>query len=225
MKALEARGVSKLYFEGTPDEMKALDGVTARFETGGLHLIWGPSGSGKTTLLSLLGTLDDPTSGEVFADEESLTASSEPALARFRRHRLGVLLQGVALLPGVPAWANATLSMIPDGWNDRERRERGAELLASLGLGAKVDRTPEQLSGGEAQRVGLARALARDPEVLLADEPTSQLDAASAENVIALMTERARAGKLVIVTSHAPAVRAAAHRVTELAAGRLVSQS
>lgn len=219
---LEARGISKVYFEGTPDEMKALDDVSATFEAGALHLIWGPSGSGKTTLLSLLGALDEPTAGEILLGEESLTARSEPWLALYRRHRLGVLLQGVALLPGVPAWANATLSMIPDGWNDRERREKGAELLATLGLESKIDRTPEQLSGGEAQRVGLARALARDPDVLLADEPTGQLDAASAARVIQLMTERAKAGKLVIVTSHDPAVRAAANRVTELAGGKLV---
>ena len=109
----------------TPDEMRALSGVTAAFAGGGVHLIWGPSGSGKTTLLSLLGALDDPTSGEVWLEGQSLTAQSEPALARYRRHRLGVLLQGIALLPGVPAWANATLSMIPDGWNDAERRARG----------------------------------------------------------------------------------------------------
>ena len=218
---MEARAVTKVYFAGTPDEMRALDAVSASFEAGGLHLIWGPSGSGKTTLLALLGALDDPSDGEIWLEGESLTARSEPALALFRRRRLGVLLQGVALLPGVPAWANATLSMIPDGWNDAERRAAGAEALARLGLSAKVDRTPEQLSGGEAQRVGLARALVRDPDVLLADEPTSQLDAASAQLVIGMMTERARAGKLVIVTSHDPAVRAAARWVTELAAGKL----
>lgn len=220
--ALEARDLAKVYFEGTPDRMVALAGVTATFEAGGVHLVWGPSGSGKTTLLSLLGALDDPSSGEVWLEGQPLSSRSEPALALYRRRRLGVLLQGIALLPGVPAWANATLSMIPDGWTDAERREAGVAALARLGLEAKADRFPEQLSGGEAQRVGIARALVRDPDVLLADEPTSQLDAASAGLVIQLLTERARAGKLVVVTSHDPAVRVAARWVTELSAGQLV---
>ena len=220
--SLSAHDLAKVYFAGTPDEMVALAGVSMTFAAGGLHLVWGPSGSGKTTLLSLLGGLDDPSAGEVRLSGEPLSGLSEPALALYRRRRLGVLLQGAALLPGVSAWANVTLSMVPDGWPDRARRERGAALLAELGLESKVDRTPEQLSGGEAQRVGLARALVRDPEVLLADEPTGQLDAAAAEKVVSLLTERARAGKLVIVTSHDPAVRAAARWTTTLAAGKLV---
>jgi ABC-type lipoprotein export system ATPase subunit len=219
--ALRARALGKVYFPGTPDELAALGGIDASFETGEVHLIWGASGSGKTTLLSLLGGLDEPTSGEVIAFGQVLGELTEPRCALYRRRTVGFLFQSPTLLPGVPVWANVSLALIPDGWPDAARREAAAELLRELGLLEKIDRTPEQLSGGEAHRVSLARALVRQPPILLADEPTSQLDAANAGRVLDTLAQRAGSGTVVVVASHDPEVRRLATRVTELADGRI----
>jgi putative ABC transport system ATP-binding protein len=216
---LEARALAKSYFPGTPDETRVLSGVSERFDRGGLHVIWGPSGSGKTTLLSLLGALDEPTGGEVIYEDRPLSERTEPELARYRRHSVGFLFQNSVLLPGMPLWANVSLSLIPDGFDTRARRERAARELTRVGLGSKIDRVPEQLSGGESHRTALARALIANPAILLVDEPTSQLDAANADIVMAILEEHARAGKIVVISTHDATVRERAARVTELKPG------
>jgi putative ABC transport system ATP-binding protein len=213
---LEARALAKAYFPGTPDETRVLAGVSERFEGGGLHVIWGPSGSGKTTLLSLLGALDEPTGGDVVFENRSLMERSEPELAQYRRHSVGFLFQNSVLLPGMPLWANVSLSLIPDGYTTRVRRERARVELERVGLGHKIDRVPEQLSGGESHRTALARALIANPAILLVDEPTSQLDAANAEVVMGILAQHAQSGKIVVISTHDAEVRDRATRVTEL---------
>ncbi|MBI4863508.1 MAG: ATP-binding cassette domain-containing protein [Candidatus Riflebacteria bacterium] len=217
---LEARGVGKVYHPASSRVVVALDRVSQRFEAGGLHVIWGPSGCGKTTLLSLLGGLDMPTTGEVLVDGTPLDRLSEPELSLFRRRRVGFLFQNSNLLAGVPLWANVSLSMVPDGISSASRRAAAGARLAELGLEDLGDRTPEELSGGEVHRAALARALVRDPDILLADEPTSQIDEANAAGVMAVLDRLARAGKVVVVASHDRFVREAARWVTELKSTR-----
>lgn len=222
---LRAQGLTKVYGPGTPDAVTAIAGVDASFVGGGVHVIWGASGSGKTTLLSLLGALDRPTAGQVLLGCTSLGDCTEPERALFRRRTVGFLFQDSKLLPGLPVWANVSLAMVPDGYSPRVRREQARRQLAGLGLEEKLDRTPEQLSGGEAHRVALARALVRAPLVLLVDEPTAQLDEENGELVLSTLESVARAGSIVVATSHDPAVRARALWTTELRAGRVASST
>ena len=214
--------VTKVFQPGTSGESAALSNLTVSFESGGLHLVWGPSGSGKTTLLTIVGALDAPTSGDVTIDGLSLGGLSEPELCRLRRHRIGFLFQRPFFFPGMPVWDNVSIGLVSDGFPARRRREIAAGWLERLGLIDKLDRPPELLSGGEFHRVSLARALVADPDVILADEPTAQLDAENSTNVIAILQERAAAGCVVIVTSHDPTVRRSARRLAQLDHGRLI---
>jgi putative ABC transport system ATP-binding protein len=219
---LEVRSVTRVFWPGTPDETTALAGVSARFESGGLHLVWGPSGSGKSTLLSLMGGLDDPSSGQVLFDGSVLASMSEPELALYRRHRVGFVFQRPQLFSWMPIWANVTVGLIPEGYTSSARREIAAVWLRRFDLESKIDRPPELLSGGDVQRACLARAVVADPDVILADEPTAWLDAATAERVVGELEVRAAAGKIVILTTHDPDVRGRARWVTTLDSGRLV---
>ncbi|HKB03982.1 MAG TPA: ABC transporter ATP-binding protein [Gemmataceae bacterium] len=218
---LEARNLSKSYRRGAT-EVRALTDVSLTIPAGSFILLTGPSGSGKTTLLALLAALDRPSSGTVLFAGRDLSAHSDVGLARVRR-RLGFIAQDFALIPGLSAWENVTYPLIPRGVRRAERRGVAAELLTRLGLLDRLNARPRELSGGEQQRVAVARALAGRAEVVLADEPTSNLDEATARGVIELLAEVHRDGRTVVVATHDPRLTALATAKYELAAGRLVT--
>lgn len=200
----------------------ALRDVSLTIERGEYVALSGPSGCGKTTLLSLLGALDRPTRGRVLFDGQELVKLSSAARARVRR-RIGLVFQHTHMIARLPLWENISYPLLPLGVTPAERRKTALRWLERVDLADRVDCRPEELSGGEQGRVGVARALAHEPELILADEPLSDLDAESAGWVGALFEEfRARGGTLVVAT-HAPAEEAASARQCRLVDGRLVS--
>ncbi len=197
-----------------------LEGVDLRIEAGESVAILGPSGSGKSTLLGLIAGLDRPTSGEVWIDGEEISGLSEDRLALLRRHKIGFVFQSFQLLGNMTAQENVRLPLELLG--ERRPGRRADELLASVGLSERGHHYPSQLSGGEQQRVALARAFAAQPPILLADEPTGNLDSASGARVLDLLADLRRSGgsTLVLVT-HDPAVAARAQRQIHLRDGRV----
>lgn len=217
LPALETRDVARHYHGG---QVRAIDGVTFVIPRGTFTLLSGPSGSGKSTLLALLGALDHPTRGTVLFAGRDLGGYSDVGRARVRR-QIGYIAQAFALIPGLPAWENVSYALIPRGLGRSERRRAAVDLFTRLGLRDRLTARTRNLSGGEQQRVAVARALAGRPAVVLADEPTSQLDDNTAALVIDLLIDARRAGATVVVASHDPRVRAHATGSITLAAGRL----
>jgi putative ABC transport system ATP-binding protein len=217
---METHGLCRYFRPGTRAEVRALDDVSVTIARGSFTVLTGPSGSGKTTLLALLGALDRPTKGRVFFDGRDLGPFSDVELTRVRR-RVGFVFQDFPSLAGLPVWENVTYPLIPRGVLRRERYRLAEGLLARLGLADKLLSRPKELSGGEQQRVGLARALAGEPDAVLADEPTSNLDAESAAAVLDELRAAHRAGKTVVVSSHDPAVLDLATAAYHLRAGRV----
>jgi len=220
MSILETRELCKFFRKGTRAEVRALDQVTLAIPRGSFTVLRGPSGSGKTTLLALLGALERPTSGQVVFDGRELSRCWGVELARMRR-RMGFVFQNFSLIPSLPVWENITYPLIPRGVRSATRRDLASSLLSRLGLLDKLTARPQELSGGEQQRVAVARALAGKPDVLLADEPTSNLDPAAAGALIASFQEIHAEGKTIVVASHDPQFAALATEVHELANGRL----
>ena len=203
--------------------MRAVDGVSLAVEPGSFTAVVGPSGSGKTTLLALLGALERPTHGDVAFDGRAVGKFSDAERTRIRR-RMGFIFQSFALVPRLSVWENVTYPLIPRGIPRSERLRRAIELLTALGLADRLTARPEELSGGEQQRVAVARALAGDPDVVIADEPTSNLDPESAEVIARLLRDRHARGTVVLVASHDQRLIAAAGRVYQMARGRIVDE-
>jgi putative ABC transport system ATP-binding protein len=224
MPELEVRQVCKFYRAGSAAEVRALEDVSLALPSGSFTVLTGPSGSGKTTLLALLGGLERPTRGQVLFAGQDLGVCSDVELARVRR-RVGFVFQDFALIPGLPARENVTYPLIPRGIPRAERDRLAREWLARVGLADKLGARPGELSGGEQQRVALARALAPGPEVVLADEPTSSLDEAAGEVVIALLRQAHGEGRTVVCSSHDPRLVALATVRCTFEAGRLTVRS
>jgi putative ABC transport system ATP-binding protein len=220
MPILEARQVCKYFKEGSPSEVRALEDVTLAVEAGSVTLLRGPSGSGKTTLLALLGALERPSRGQILFEERDLHGCSDVELARLRR-RLGFVFQDYSLIPGLAVWDNITYPLIPRGIRRRERYQRARDLLGKLDLAARLDARPQELSGGEQQRVAVARALVGEPEVILADEPTSNLDMDASAKLMSMLQAIHGQGKTVVLSSHDPQWAPLASHVYELDRGRL----
>ncbi len=193
--------VSMIY-RGNGTRTAALQGVSLRFDAGEYVVVTGESGSGKSTLLAILGGLQAPTSGTVAIQGVPLAALSQDRLADFRRETIGFVFQAYHLLPYLSARENVMVPMSPLPVRAKEKAARAAALLASVGLAGKEERLPSQLSGGENQRVAIARALVHDPSVLLADEPTGNLDSTTGEQIFDLFSELHRLGKTVIMVTH-----------------------
>ncbi len=196
--------VDKIYYPGRPEEVRALNQIEVEILEGRFILIRGPSGSGKTTLLNLISTIDRPTSGRVLLYGEDISKYSDVQLSRIRRKTIGLIFQNFNLLPRLPAWENVAFPLIPLGFSERERRKKSVELLTQFKLGKRVDHPPEQMSGGEQQRVAIARALINDPEIVIADEPTSNIDAESIKILLDILMDLKSKGKTIIVSSHDP---------------------
>lgn len=199
----------------------ALDGVSLTVGNGEFVSITGPSGSGKSTLLHLIGGLDTPTRGSVELAGRNLATLSERVRTRLRLEHVGFVFQRFHLLPSLSARANVTLPLLERGYGKRTRRQRATALLERVGLEERVTHRPGELSGGEQQRVAIARAVANDPDLLLADEPTGELDTQTGERVLDIFSELAE-DRAVIVASHDERVSAVADRVLRLLDGRLV---
>jgi putative ABC transport system ATP-binding protein len=188
--------------------------------------VWGPSGSGKSTLLNILGTLDFPTSGMYLFGGQNIAEYDDARISRFRAERIGFVFQSYNLLPNLTAWENATLpARYLPGFDKDQAYKRAVALLEQVGLGDRINHLPGELSGGEEQRVAIARALMNDPDIILADEPTGNLDSKSHRAILDLLTELNATGKTLIVVSHNPEVTEIAHRVLELRDGQIVSDS
>lgn len=188
--------------------------------------VWGPSGSGKSTLLNILGTLDFPTSGMYLFGGQNIAEYDDARISRFRAERIGFVFQSYNLLPNLTAWENATLpARYLPGFDKDQAYKRAVALLEQVGLGDRINHLPGELSGGEGQRVAIARALMNDPDIILADEPTGNLDSKSHRAILDLLTELNATGKTLIVVSHNPEVTEIAHRVLELRDGQIVSDS
>jgi putative ABC transport system ATP-binding protein len=220
MTLLEGRGLCKVYRAATKAEVRALEDVSLAISAGGFVVIKGASGSGKTTLLALLGVLARPTRGEVLFQQRPLAACSDVERTRLRR-QIGFIFQNFSLIPRLPVWENITYPLIPLGVPHSGRHRRAHELLDRLGIGDKSATYPDELSGGEQQRVAIARALVGEPKLVIADEPTSNLDPATADGVVAMLRQLHRGGTTLVVASHDPHLVAAAGSVVELVAGRL----
>jgi putative ABC transport system ATP-binding protein len=209
-------------FGSGPAAVHALKGVSLTIERGKLTALKGRSGSGKTTLLNLLGGLDRPTSGKIYFEETELSALSEAELTRLRRDRIGYVFQSFALLPLLSARENVELPLRIAGYGARERRERAERWLEYVGLKGRMKHRPFELSGGEQQRTALARALALQPALILADEPTGELDTRTAAQVIDLLRHVAHdTGVAICLTTHDPAIMEMADVVYALSDGVL----
>ena len=198
MAILETREVAKIYTMGTT-EVKALDGVSISVNEGEFVAIQGTSGSGKSTLLNMIGGLDHPTSGEVLFDSKPLGPFSKKEMARYRRFSVGMIFQNFNLIPTMSAAENVRLALAFGGLRGIERQRRAAELLERVGLADRLEHRPSELSGGEQQRVAIARALANNPKVLLADEPTGNLDSTRAHELLALLQQMVETDSLTIL--------------------------
>jgi putative ABC transport system ATP-binding protein len=221
MAMLEARHLSKFYRTGLRGEVRALEDVSLCVSEGAFALLRGASGSGKTTLLALLGGLERPTRGEVHFAGRDLGRCSGVELARLRR-RIGFIFQDFALIPGLPIWENVSYPLIPRGVSRSERYRLAEDMLLQVGLADKLKARPRELSGGEQQRAAIARALAGRPEVVLADEPTSNLDEEAGQTVVALLRQAHTEGRTIVLSSHDPRLMAPATQVFALQAGRLL---
>jgi len=205
--------------------VRALRGVDLSLSDGDYVSIMGPSGSGKSTLLNILGCLDHPTEGSYRLDGREVAGLDENELALVRRHRIGFVFQSFHLVPRLTAEGNVELPMVFAGVDPSERKKRADEALAAVGLSDRAHHTPDQLSGGERQRVAIARAVVMHPSILLADEPTGNLDRASGTEVIALLERMNVSGLTLVVVTHDPAIGRRAARTIHLADGAIVEAS
>ncbi len=218
---LEARDVTRIYRAGGI-ETRALDGVSIRIESGAFTALAGPSGSGKTTLLNVLGTLDRPTSGSVLVEGRDTAELSETQLSDLRLRELGFVFQAYNLVPVLSALETVEFVLLLQGVGRAERRRRSMELLEDLELGELARKRPTQMSGGQQQRVAVARAIAAEPRVVLADEPTANLDSKTADTLLDLMARmNAERAVTFLFSTHNPRVMERAARVVRLSDGRI----
>ena len=219
---IEFDGVRKTYRSGAL-EFEALRGIDITIDVGEYVAVIGPSGSGKSTLMNLLGCLDVPTEGRYSLAGEDTSELDESALATIRNRRIGFVFQQFHLLSSMPAWRNVELPLVYAGVPRQVRRDRAEAALARVGLADRFANRPGELSGGQQQRVAVARALVTEPDLLLADEPTGNLDSSSTRDVLALFDELHAAGRTIVLITHEPDVAARAGRNLVIDDGRITS--
>jgi len=218
---LKTEEVSKWYNTGKSDEVRAVEKVSLEIMAGQTVVLYGPSGSGKTTLLGLIGTIDRPTGGRILLHGKDVTLFSDLELSRIRRETFGIVFQSFNLFSGISAWENVSYPLIPMGVGAKQRFKRASVLLERLGLEDRFYHSPEELSGGQQQRVAIARALINNPETLIADEPTSNIDADAVKMLLEILAELKKEGKTIIISSHDPVFRSHGDVHFNLDRGRL----
>lgn len=218
---LELSHVSKIYrLDGV--EVKALDDVSLNIYPSDFSAIMGPSGSGKSTLMHVIGLLDKPTTGKVTIEGKNIEKLSESALAKLRNEKIGFVFQTFNLLPKTTSLANVSLTLIYSGVNYHERNKRAREMLEKVGLGDRLHHFPSQLSGGQQQRVAIARALINNPLIVIADEPTGNLDSKSGQEIISLLTELNNKEHTIIMVTHDQEIAKAAKKIIHIKDGKII---
>lgn len=197
----------------------ALDGVSLELADGSYTAVMGPSGSGKSTLLNLIGALDTPTAGDVIVGSRNVASLSETERARLRGTQIGFIFQTFNLMPRLTAQENVALPLVFAEWSRERRRERARELLGEVGLGDRLDHLPRELSGGQRQRVAIARALATDPELILADEPTGNVDTETGDEIMRLLREANERGNTILLVTHERRIAERADRIVHMTDG------
>jgi putative ABC transport system ATP-binding protein len=225
MSIITTQNLTKIFGSG-PNAVTALDHVNLSVNAGEFVAIMGPSGCGKSTLLHLIGGLDRPSSGKVIVEGTSIAEMNDDRLTELRRRKIGFVFQFYNLIPVLNALENAALPVTLDGVKPVEAQKKGAEWLARFGLADRMSSRPDQLSGGEQQRVAIARALAAEPSLILADEPTGNLDTRSGDEIASLMRDVAKKyGRTVVMVTHDPRIAAYADRIVFLKDGKVVDET
>jgi putative ABC transport system ATP-binding protein len=219
---VRATDVARVYPTGAT-AVSALDGVSLEVRRGEFVAVMGPSGSGKSTLLNILAGLERPTRGTIAVDGADLSGLDEVALARYRREKVGIIFQAFNLLPRYRVVENVALPLVFAGIAREQRLARARRVLDRLGMGPRADHRPSQLSGGELQRTAIARALVTEPSLLLADEPTGNLDSANGESLLALIAELHARGQTVVLVTHDAGIASRAQRIVRMRDGRIVN--
>ncbi len=221
---IDIKNITKTYDMGSV-QVQVLRGITLHVVEGEFLSIIGPSGSGKSTLMNMIGCLDTPTTGEYYLDGKEISTYNEKQLSKIRNQKIGFIFQKFNLLPKLSALENVELPLIYRGMNSKERRQRSIEALEKVGLSDRMNHKPTELSGGQQQRVAIARALAGDPPVLLADEPTGNLDSKSGSDVMNLIRELSNEGKTIVLITHDIEVAQAAQRTITIKDGLLLDSN
>jgi putative ABC transport system ATP-binding protein len=220
---IDIRDVTKTYEMGAETIVHALDGVSLAIEAGDYVAIMGPSGSGKSTLMNLIGCLDTPSTGSYVLKGREISSMNDDELAQIRNKEIGFIFQTFNLLPRADAVQNVELPLVYSGLPRKERKARAEKALDAVGLGARKHHRPNEMSGGQRQRVAIARALVNEPSILLADEPTGNLDSKTGEEILALMDDLHRGGNTIILVTHEDDLAQHAARVVRLRDGKIIS--
>ena len=221
-KLVEIRDVSKIYNPGV-NEVKALNHVNLIIGEGEFVAIIGQSGSGKSTLMNMLGCLDTPTSGKYFLHGQDVSHMTDDEQSDVRNREIGFIFQGFNLIPSLTALENVELPLIYRGVGKKERTKLSMDALHHVGLGNRMTHRPNEMSGGQQQRVAIARAIAQAPPILLADEPTGNLDSGSSKEIISIIKKLYKEGRTVIIITHDPGIAAQAKRIITISDGQIVS--
>ena len=221
---IQIQNMFKIYNPGS-GEVRALDGVSFSMGKGEFVAIVGQSGSGKSTLMNMLGCLDTPTEGDYYLEGKNVAQMSDDELSIIRNQHIGFIFQGFNLIPSLDALENVELSLIYRGMKREERRRAAVESLNRVGLGHRLHHRPAEMSGGQQQRVAIARAIAARPPIILADEPTGNLDTVSGREVMQILQELNTEGRTVILITHDNDIASAAHRIVRIQDGKIVSDT
>jgi putative ABC transport system ATP-binding protein len=221
---IRMQDIRKIYDTGKV-KVEALKGIDLQIDRGEFVAIVGPSGSGKSTLMNLIGCLDTPTSGSYALAGEDVSSLSKDGLADVRNRRVGFVFQNFNLLPQISAFENVEMPMIFGGVPPKERKRRTEELLARVNLSDRMDHRPTELSGGQMQRVAIARALSMDPDILLADEPTGNLDTSSGTDIMSVFSDLYEQGRTLVIITHDMMLARRAGRIVEIRDGRITSDA
>lgn len=219
---IDVRNLYKIYNEGKESEVRALDGVTLAIDRGEFVSIWGSSGSGKSTLMNILGCLDVPTRGEYYLDGIDVRSLSDRKLSAIRNKEIGFIFQGFNLLHALSALENVELPLIYRGMGKRRRRELAQQALEKVSLGTRIHHKPSEMSGGQQQRVAVARAISTNPPIIMADEPTGNLDSRTGKEVMEILTHINEMGHTVLLITHDMKVARMARRIVKLEDGHII---